>query len=186
MKTLLAKKKEGGFTLIELLIVVAIIGILAAIAIPAFLGYMTRSKTSEAGSQLKNLFVLSAGYYSDENWAQRGVIRMASAASNNCTVANATTTNTPSDEKTALDWRAEAASFMAIGFVIGDPIYYQYEIASVGDTCMNGAGLNLYSFRAHGDLDDDGDMSLFEISAGTNEVNVPMRTPGIYRLNELE
>ena len=57
------RKNDKGFTLIELMIVVAIIGILAAIAIPQFSSYRQRAQDSAAKSTLKNLATAQEDYY---------------------------------------------------------------------------------------------------------------------------
>ena len=60
------KKGQKGFTLIELLIVVAIIGILAAIAIPQFSSYRQKAFNSAAQSDLKTMKTSLEGFYTDQ------------------------------------------------------------------------------------------------------------------------
>lgn len=57
--------RAAGFTLIELMIVVAIVAILAAIAVPIYSDYITRSKLTEAQNDLSALRVAMEQYYQD-------------------------------------------------------------------------------------------------------------------------
>ena len=61
------RKLNQGFTLIELMIVVAIIGILAAIAIPNFVKFQCRSKQSEAKGNLKAIYVAEESYRAERD-----------------------------------------------------------------------------------------------------------------------
>lgn len=179
--------KKEAFTLIELMIVVVIIGILAAAAIPSFNQYIQRSKTAEAPGNLSTVFKGEAVYYSREKLTTRSY-GTANGSNNYCVIASDENMHiTPGRNKQMYDYgQSDSFSVLGIGFLTADPAYYNYTLTSEGAVCDNSANdASVYSNRALGDLDGDGSLSTFEMNVGSDAQNALGHMP-LYIIDELE
>jgi len=159
-----AFRDRKGFTLVELMIVVAIIGILAAIAIPNFLEFRLKAKTSEAKSNLGAIHSTEVAYFAE--WEFYVGFQSLTPL----------TTRVHHPEKAA--WNANTR-FSILGFAPEGQVYYSYGISTTGAVLYTNPtiGFTLFSLA---DLDDDGAMALYYIDPTTNEVNRSGAQPGRY------
>lgn len=117
----LPKRNEKGFTLIELMIVIAIIGILAAIAIPQFNAYRARSYNASANTDVRNCMTALEGYFVD--------MEFYTGTPNDLTIYGLTTSNgvrltipvASTTTYTVRAYNAKAGASYAVTYTVGGP-----------------------------------------------------------------
>jgi len=130
----LLRKTNKGFTLIELMIVVAIIGILAAIAIPNFLRFQLKAKTSEAKVNLAAIRTAEESYLAEFG---------------SYVVTSATPAGPMGPQKLTFSGGG-AAAFNTLGWSPEGQVFFQYGVA------VDGTNVLAYTADALADIDGDG------------------------------
>ena len=145
-------QNRKGFTLIELMIVVAIIGILAAVAIPGFMTYIKNSKTSEAKTNLDSIRKGALTYFEAEHYSPDGLsatTKQYPSATTAVTVgagASGTTVGVkqnPQDTKIAEQLGKQA--WKDLNFMLTSPFYYTYAYQGTGYKAGEGGKAAQYS-----------------------------------------
>ena len=149
-------KNQKGFTLIELMIVVAIIGILAAIAIPNFRNYQMKAKAAEASTNLGNIKTAQEAYLAEHD------AYLACAAN---PAAGIPVTPVAFDA---------GGGFAAIGFAPSGPVRYQYAVTVTAPAAATPAA---FSATATGNLDGDATNAVYTL---TNLTTIAPPAAGVY------
>jgi type IV pilus assembly protein PilA len=177
------KRLQKGFTLIELMIVVAIIGILAAIAIPNFIKFQARSKQSEAKANLKASFTAEKAYFQEKD-VYAGLVQtigFVPERNNRFAYFLDGATIKMSSRATAIEAYVGGETGIGVdefkGYSNASNTYASSPCTGTGMTdaglWLDAAGASQYTVFARGNVDSDPDLDHWSISTGSRSFASP-------------
>ncbi len=174
---LAASRRTGGG-----MVPFAALGVMGAVAIPAFIKYTRRSKTSEASMNLRRMYDAATVYYTVEQVGRDGaVLPRQFPTTTPLTPARSACQGGNSVKHVPSPGMWGAAGWQALNFGVRDPFYYQYQFIS------SGTGTNAkFTARAIGDLNCDGRLSTFERIGRVDDENNVTGGAGLFKKDELE
>jgi type IV pilus assembly protein PilA len=165
LKSLLRKRNAEGFTLVELMIVVAIIGVLAALAIYGVSRYLRHSKTAEATRSLGAIETGNKTKYQKES-IQDADVTTGTTSHYFCGFAGEAAAGTPNKTPATIPAAQKAQGdyltnklWSCLQFSLSAPQFYQYDYVSTANT----GTAAIYTVDANGDLDGNTVSSKFEL-----------------------
>jgi type IV pilus assembly protein PilA len=168
-----------GFSLIELMIVIAILGVIASVAIPNFLKFMIRAKTTEATMSVRKLFDGSVAYFLTDRFGPTGAPIPNQFPGSVGPMPNPATLGPQKVVTGVALWDAQP-SWMALNFAFEDAHYFAYQYRSDGQN--NASTFTAYAF---GNLDGDANFSTFGRLAPVVDAAV-IGSPGMLINQELD
>lgn len=197
-------KNIQGFTLLELMVCVAVTGILAAVAVPAYMKYVRRSRTVEAVMNTRKLTEGALAYFMSEHADNKGAIlqRQFPACLGPYFPLLGTCCNSPGRKCAPSSSIWTDPSLIALNFSIDDPFYYSYSADSggsrwgsvkfdvgggkVADCLRPGLPGETMAYGAFGDLNCNGTYSVYMRTVTVDNTYTPRVSSGLLTQNELE
>jgi type IV pilus assembly protein PilA len=149
-------RNRGGFTLTELMVAVALIGVIAAIAIPNFMTYQARSRRSEGYTNISAIAHAYKAYYADRGVFPDMLTETTALGAPAASLPDPTASGMAAPGTLKMPWDTATDNFFKIvGWKSEGPVYYSYDVKS--NSCGNACNQQTcFTVTAHGDVDGNG------------------------------